>query len=217
MGPLTFADYHDPDGCGLRQRNLRVTQTYDRTYLADRYQAIDDRVRVLADRRLKVLGAFVPAGGKLLDFGCGTGRLVQQAVEHGWSSWGCDLVPGDGRRVPIGEAECRRWDVVTFFDSLEHLPDPAGQVRRLNPAWVMASVPNCAHPDDWEWLSRWRHLRPGEHLWHWGRDTLDRFFAQLGYRPVMHSSFEDEFRPNPTQPEPNILTAIYRRGGPCLT
>lgn len=57
---------------------------------------------------------------------------------------------------------------------------------------------------------RWKHRRPGEHLWHWSRDGLDFFMGRLGYRPLMHSNFEDEFRPYPEQSKPNILTAVYR-------
>lgn len=194
---------HTP--AGTRQRDLAARTVYDPAYLGDRYRAIDDAVWLLSLRRLQVLRAF-HAPGRLLDYGCGTGRFVQLADAHGF-----DLVDGPGRRVREGDLHPGRWDTVTFFDSLEHLPDPAGVVRSLAPACVMVSVPWCHYPDRPEWFMPWKHRRPGEHLWHWNRHTLDRFFAELGYAPLMHSTFEDEFRPNPAQPEPNILSAVYRR------
>ena len=208
---LKYTDYcHDPRG--FRQFDLTPRVTYDRAYLDARYAAIDDRVRALAARRVWVLSQFVPTGGELIDFGCGTGRVVEAATGK-WASSGCDLVhPSPFTWLSRGRLDWPgRWDVATFFDSLEHVPDPDVLMRELNPTWVMISVPWCHRPGDPAWFMRWKHRRPGEHLWHWGRESLDGFFASLGYRPVMHSSFEDEYRPNPDQPEPNILTAIYKR------
>lgn len=211
MGTI-YADYHDPDGCGLRQRELIVTQVYDRAYLDARYWAIDDRVQDLARRRAEILTAFCPDRGRLLDFGCGTGHVVRQARLLRWFAWGHDLTRYSDDFTFLGEWRIGGpWDVVTFFDSLEHLPDPAGVVRQLGAPAVMVSVPWCHYPDRPDWFMAWKHRRPGEHLWHWSRETLDRFFARLGYRAVMWSSFEDGWRANPEQAEPNILTAIYRR------
>jgi hypothetical protein len=193
---------------------LTVTQVYDRAYLDVRYAGIDGRVRQLAAQRAAVMDAFIAPvfpRGAFLDFGCGTGHVVRQAAALGWDARGHDLCLYAADILFCFEPWGRPWDVVAFFDSLEHLADQAGTIRDLDAEWVMVSVPNCARPDDWRWLSQWRHLRPGEHLWHWGRPTLARFFRQLGYREVMVSHFEDEYRPNPDQPEPNILTAIYRR------
>lgn len=208
---LNYADYcWDHEGRGFRQRDLTVRQVYDSEYLRVRYADIDANVRALSRKRLQVLAAFVPVG-RVLDFGCGTGRFVQESAAAGWNAWGCDLVPGEGRRCDLGEAERMRWDVVTCFDSLEHCPDPDAVIRSLDASWVMVSVPWCHYPDDPAWFRRWKHRRPGEHLWHWNKTSLDGFFALLGYRPVMWSSFEDEYRPNADQKMPNILTAIYSR------
>ena len=77
--------------------------------------------------------------------------------------------------------------------------------------FVMVSVPECHRPNDPAWFMSWKHRRPGEHLWHWSRAGLTAFMRQLGYRELMASNFEDEFRPNPEQELPNILTGIYRR------
>lgn len=211
---LKYSDYCW-DGPSFRQRDLTVTQTYDAAYLRERYAAIDDKVRALSAARLRVLEAFVPERGWLLDYGAGTFRFVEAAVEAGWHALGYDAVAADhphSMRFDRPGWMLPDWRAATFFDSLEHLTDPAGVIRELRPQIVMISVPECHYPEDPDWFMRWKHRRPGEHLWHWRRDTLAAFMEALGYRALMVSHFEDDYRPNPAQAEPNILTAIYRRG-----
>lgn len=204
---LTYADYCW-DGPSFRQRELTVTARYDPAYLRERYSAIDRNVRLLSIKRLRVLEAF-SSRGRLLDFGCGTGRFVEAAKWHGWDASGCDVIDGPGR-LPPEECADRGWDVVTFFDSLEHLPDPAGTVKALGAEAVMVSVPNCAMPTNEEWfMNTYKHRRPGEHLYHFSQDGLIGFFRQLGYQCVMISCFEDSYRPRYDERFPNILTGIF--------
>lgn len=213
---LSYADYLWDMGA-LRQRDLTVQQVYDRNYLAERYVDIDDKVRELSEKRLEFLERFAPQGweaggyvrGRLLDFGCGTGRFVEAARAAGWDAFGYDLVS------PFERMPCGPWDVVTFFDSLEHLPDPAGTIRNLNPEWIMISVPECCHPTDPDWFLAWKHRRPGEHLWHFSQQGLDQFMFGCGYRGVEYSHLEDTYRP-PENCNPNILTAIYRKARTSL-
>ena len=219
---LTFADYvrcaH-----GTRQADLTPRVKYDIAYLAARYFAIDDRVRALSCRRLQVLEAFVDVEAltkkrygrqpRLLDYGAGTFRFAEAAGgTWRWNAYGYEPATPDHplQRKLRGKLDAEPWDVVTFFDSLEHLIDPAGTIRRLSPRWLMVSVPECHYPHVPQWFMTWKHRRPGEHLWHWNRRSLAVFMDCQGYQEVMASSFEDEFRKNPSQPEPNILTAIYR-------
>lgn len=205
---LTGLDYVLDRGA-IRQRDLTPRVTYDEQYVRSRYEGIDAQVRALSLRRLEVLEAFVPARGRLLDYGCGTGRFVEIARGRGWDARGYDLAGGT---LDAAEALRPIWDVVTFFDSMEHLPDPAGMLACLAAPVVMISVPWCHHPRDrnWEWFLAWKHRRPGEHLWHFSASGLDEFMGTLGYASLMHSCFEDDFRPRYDPGLPNVLTAIYR-------
>lgn len=215
---LTYAEYVHDRGA-FRQADLTVKAVYDWHYLAERYIDIDDKVRELAQARLHVLEEYAPRGwtaegyvhGRLLDYGCGTGRLVEEARAAGWDAHGFDLVP------PYDKMPPGPWDVVTFYDSLEHVPDPAALIRDLHPEWIMLSVPNCLYPENQAWFMRYKHRRAGEHLWHWNRNGLRQFLFGLGYREMMTCYLEDQWRP-PTNPaEPNILTAIYRRAPDRMT
>ena len=186
---------------------------YNHQYLEDRYVKIDNNVCKLSKRRTEVLNAFVSDGRRLLDFGCGTGSFVRSTGDSGrWESFGTDLVQWDDRIPFIRDwKKTNPFDVVTFFDSLEHLPDPKEPIHHLNPRFIMISVPECHYPNEESWFMNWKHRRPGEHLYHWNRNSLDRFFGDLGYQPIMHSSFEDDFRPRYDSDLTNILTAIYRK------
>ena len=192
---MTYADYVWDRGA-FRQKVLRCTVQKD---YAAYYLAIDAQVRALSQKRFEVLKAFVPRG-RLLDYGEGSGRFREIAAPT-WPAFGYDL----GRPMPPGP-----WDVVTFFDSLEHLSNPAEAIRDLQPAWIMVSVPWCHYPDHPGCFLGWKHRKPGEHLWHFSAEGLDEFMHWMGYEPVMRSCFEDEIRTRDGD-LPNILSAIFRR------
>lgn len=77
-----------------------------------------------------------PAGGRLLDVGCGWGAFVRAALAAGWEAEGREVSPDTAdflRRhtgLPIRggdlreERPDRRWDVITLWGVVEHVPDP---------------------------------------------------------------------------------------------
>jgi hypothetical protein len=201
MNGTFYTDYVWDRGA-LRQRELVSTCEYGGGYL-DRWRQFEAASRELSARRAQLLHALAPAAYTILDYGCGLGHFVSAARQIGFDAWGFDI----GGVEP--EANC--WDAVTFFDSLEHLTDPADTIKTLSPRIVFISLPECHKPGDPEWFLSWKHRKPGEHLWHWNRWGLDNFMELLNYQPVMHCWFEDEFRPRYDPALPNILTACYRR------
>jgi SAM-dependent methyltransferase len=78
--------------------------------------------------------------GRLLDVGCGLGFFVRKAMEHPqWSVWGYEISPKavDYGRNKLGLANIyegkveennfqkNSFDIITMWDVIEHLPDPA--------------------------------------------------------------------------------------------
>lgn len=211
---LTYADYvWQPDGSGFRQRDL-TPRAYDASYL-DVYREREVNCQRLAALRLGVLEAFTGVRrSSLLDFGCGTNHFARLAARDGWAAYGHDVVNGDeGPRVTWDDALALTWNVVTFFDSLEHLPHPAGTIQALRPETLMISLPECHYPDCEPWFMPWRHRRPHEHLWHWNRRSLDVFLSNLGYKLLALSTFEDTIRVPYHPVMNNTLTVIYQRRG----
>jgi SAM-dependent methyltransferase len=156
-----------------------------------------------APRRARLLVGLAggASGRRLLDVGCGDGSFLAAAESVGWSPVGLELSPaalrGIGRRhrVLVGTTaalgEGRRFAVITFWDVLEHLADPAATVRdaagRLEPGGlVAASMPNAAGTEALVRGRGWRYhdVAAYGHLVHLGPSQLVRLFRDAGLAPV---------------------------------
>jgi len=120
--------------------------------------------------------SLAPAGGELLDLGCGSGDLARHLAAGGYRMTGCDISPRmleqaaaadpgrtvrwvalepDWRSLPFAQASA---DAVVAASVFEYLADPARVLaecaRVLRPGGVLlCTVPRLAHPVRWlEWL-----------------------------------------------------------------
>jgi SAM-dependent methyltransferase len=119
------------------------------------------------DILLSVIERFVPAGGAILDIGCGTGHFIESASPR-YQAWGVDPSPTavalcrergldhvmEGSAYDLGAVNGRRFNAVLFLDVLEHLDDAdralTEAMRVLRPGGVViATVPAFM----WLWSS----------------------------------------------------------------
>jgi len=138
--------------------------------------------------------------GQLLDIGCGLGDFLFKAQEAGYSVTGIDFSPNcieiaRGRfdfkdlhpltlKEFIAEKPDSRYDVITFFEVLEHLDNVADFLplvkTLLKPGgYVACSVPNRA---------KWRFPAiieecdyPPNHFTHWSPRALTHLFTSHGF------------------------------------
>ena len=133
----------------------------------------------LAGRLIRLADAVichVPAGGNVLDLGCGTGELAEAIAAAGMRPTGCDISPemlhravaanpsgtidwiqldSDWRILPF---EAKTFDAVVAASVLEYVDDPVAVLREcrrvLRPGGVvLCTVPDPRHPIRWlEWL-----------------------------------------------------------------
>jgi SAM-dependent methyltransferase len=135
----------------------------------------------LANRLTRLADAVaynVPAGGSVLDLGCGTGELARALATSGMRATGCDISPEmlqravsaspaetvDWVRLDLGWRELpfepRTFDAVVASSVLEYVDDPVAVLREcrrvLRPhGVVLFTVPDPRHPVRWaEWLLR---------------------------------------------------------------
>ncbi len=137
--------------------------------------------------------------GRVLDVGCATGDFLVVARERGWDPVGVDPSPAReqalaagvrivGRTIDDADVAPHSLDVITFWDVLEHLPDPVASLRRarqlLAPGGlVAATVPNAGSAVARLSGRRWfGYKTAGEHLQFFSAATVSRCFEMAGFR-----------------------------------
>ena len=136
-------------------------------------------------------------GGRLLDYGCGIGKYVAEMAAAGWRAEGMDLVPqavAAGRAagldlrvgtMPGTAIESERYDLVTMWHVLEHVPSPRATLEAirgiLRPGGRVALV--CPLSDSLAarlFGPAWYGLDLPRHLTHFTRATLRRHLEAAG-------------------------------------
>jgi SAM-dependent methyltransferase len=141
----------------------------------------------------------LPAGARILDAGCGSGRTMEDLVDYG-EVQGIELEPmaaelarsrGCGE-VRIGRLEELPWedgtfDLITCLDVIEHTPDDRltlGELRRVSKegGWLLVTVP--AYQALWS-----LHDEANHHYRRYSRGTLRVASEQTGWRLKRMTSF----------------------------
>ena len=196
------------------QTDLRVSAVYDAAYARQYDRRPHAEMSALRWRFIqRWLG--LAMGSRVLDIGYGNGSLLKHARAHGMEVFGLD-VHGEDFGIPTVDYDTRQtFDVICFFDSLEHFVG-FDCLFRLRTAHVVVSLP--ARPDYLlDAPERWRHYKPGEHLHYFSHGSLGVLMGKWGLRHKLADGLpEDELRGKLLvggQTYDNIYSAIYGRGG----
>ncbi len=146
--------------------------------------------------RLAEIGRHRQPPARLLEIGSGYGLFLDEARRAGYDVRGVELsrTGAEHARQQLGldvfcgqlaDAPADPADVVCFWDTLEHVPDPLEflrQVRRrLAPDGVFAlSVPYFSSVPARLLRSKWWTLKPEQHIWHFTPATLRLVAARAG-------------------------------------
>ncbi len=171
---------------------------------------------------LEWLERSAPTGAVVIDCGCGTGRFLRALQRKGFEAIGVDLssevielLNRSGLKAFQGKAPDFLWKgeqpfAITFFEVLEHIPDPIPVLSMLKERFptsaVLASVPS---PYRAELLLRGeRNLSdyPPNHFLRWTPEALKIAFSRAGYTKV------DVILPKPIGSEmlPGLGQLVYR-------
>lgn len=157
-------------------------------------------------KRLKALLKYKQRG-HLLDVGFGSGTFLRLAKEHGFqvsgteiSEYACQYARNTyGIEVFKGDLEdahfpAARFDVVTLWHALEHLPDPKATLQEIHrilkkDGLLVVAVPNLNNiiTRVLYFLAKGKKLKLFSidakelHLWHFSPRSLSRLLEESGY------------------------------------
>lgn len=138
--------------------------------------------------------------GRILDVGCGPGKLMRVLRERGWDAYGVDFSPiaveyaqsKHGLNVTLGdlfEAAYKNtfFDVVLFNHSLEHMYDPVETLceayRILKPGGLLLiNIPNAGSFEARMFGKWWVQWDVPRHLFHFTKKTMARLLIKTGFR-----------------------------------
>ncbi|WP_321778926.1 class I SAM-dependent methyltransferase [Sulfurimonas sp.] len=187
--------------------------SYDERYINNRYNTYNSGENMSFSRLGYLLGVLKDEKiSSILDVGYGNGDFLKTASKYIEKCVGSDIPPMYPLPKHIKTVESiydDNYDVICFFDSLEHFDD-IYEIKNLNTKYVYISVPWC-HNLSAEWFDNWKHRREDEHLWHFNLPSLTKFFASIGYELVGNSNIEDIIRTPYDENLPNILSAVFKK------
>ncbi len=186
-------------------------------------------------RQLEEFENLLGGPARLLDVGCANGVFVWQAGERGWhaeglepsnfaAQWGRDQFNVTIHECSIEELDPQEtYDVITLWDTLEHLSDPARIIRechrRLAPQGLLAILT----PDTGSLVNRLVHLFAKlaprrsqgileklyhrDHLYYFNRDSIARALIDNGFL-VQWIQGHDE-SPKDTETSGALKAALY--------
>jgi len=197
-------------GCGLvRQdtRPLAASLLYDSDYYATdnpkggyaNYFLDSDVNRRTFRDRIAAIERRYGRRGRLLDVGCALGDFLLEAKASGWdvegveiSSFAAQRARERGLRVTAGRLEEldlpeATFDVITLYDSVEHLTDPIATLAAVRRLLVPGGLVHLVTPNVGGLQARllgrhWYHYKPGEHLFYFAPRTLRAALEAAGLR-----------------------------------
>jgi SAM-dependent methyltransferase len=162
-------------------------------------------IRVSRWARLK------PAGGSVLEVGCGPGLMLAALHRRGWRvlgierneavaetahrAFGIEIVATPVEALP----EQARFDLIIMFQVLEHIGEPVELLRecakRLAPGGrLITNVPNFSSWQSRFAGSKWLHLDVPRHLVHFTPETLAATLERAGLKlaSISYTSLEHD-------------------------
>ena len=195
----------------IKQNNVNKI-TYDYDY-SNKYTDYGEKCNYLSFLRLGVLlGTLNKIPENILDVGFGNGSFLKAAQTIIKTTYGYDIsnYPAPENIIRAYSLFDKHYDVICFFDSLEHFDD-INFIDKLDCNYIFISLPWC-HFFSEEWFLNWYHRRPNEHLWHFNDKALIKFFKDNGYENIYLGNFEDSIRKNSQAINyQNILSGIFKK------
>lgn len=144
--------------------------------------------------------------GRILDIGCGDGSLGKHLGDFMYTGIEAPFSDVRNRNVKavgiegMKEAE-NSYDVVTFWESLEHIKDPKGAIQKSYTALkkgglLIVECPDFTSSERLIFGTRWFHLDPPRHIVHFTPKGIANLFKTSGFSLVdQYQVYAPEYAP----------------------
>ncbi|MHB8901445.1 MAG: class I SAM-dependent methyltransferase [Thermoguttaceae bacterium] len=170
------------------------------------------------------------SGSRILDLGCGKGYFVKACLEAGLKAEGLDLSPSAIRyanevlgvpaicgRIEDVPGDVARYDAVSFWATIEHVPDPLGTLLSIKRTLKSGGYLFLDTGIGYDWLDR---LLPGvcqwydppQHLYVFSKGSMTNLLARAGFTVVQFDPcFERSFVRKSVRTARNLVAATAIR------
>ena len=160
------------------------------------------------DKKINLINSYHSEKGSLLDIGSGTGDFLALAKNAGWKTTGIEpnekaksisISKGVSFVNDLESIKNNRFDVITMWHVLEHVPNIKQQIselkRLLKPnGTIIIAVPNFKSYDANYYKEFWAAYDVPRHLWHFSKTAIEKLFAVQNLKliktlPMIFDSF----------------------------
>ena len=150
-------------------------------------------------KKIKLVSSFELSEKLILDIGAGTGDFLVQCKKSGWKVEGVepsknarDLAEnklGTKLKTQISELGTEKYDVITMWHVLEHVPNLIDYVSQLNgllkpKGTLVVAVPNHKSFDAANYGKFWAAYDVPRHLWHFSQKAIQMLFARESMKVI---------------------------------
>ncbi|MFH1999670.1 MAG: class I SAM-dependent methyltransferase [Planctomycetota bacterium] len=157
--------------------------------------------------RSLVIESYKQKPGKVLDVGCAAGFFLKVMQDKGWEAHGIEVseTVAEHGRTQLGLENLRTgsintleemprdyFDVITFWDVIEHLEDPGAALKAAYPLLkedgvLIVETQNVESAYAYLLGSSWQHYKHEEHLYHFSPITLRMLLSRAGFHILENS------------------------------
>lgn len=175
---------------------------YPKTY----YSPVKSLIyNLLQQRRPKIIREYKKSG-KILDVGCGDGSISLGLPEFNYTGVETSFSGAKGKNILRDGVERMKvksnfFDIVTFWESLEHVTNPTETLTRVYQAMkkdgeLIIECPNYASFERLPFGAKWFHLDPPRHLTHFTPRGLNNLLEKSGFEIICQEQvFAPEYMP----------------------